>query len=59
MERQDDKQNFSRYYPKRPERRGVARRHRSSDRNETSFGGVPAGTKAVQLPDNGGELRTS
>jgi hypothetical protein len=50
---QDDKQNFSRYYPKRLNAEVLLDAIDQVTGTNTSFGGVPAGTRAVQLPDNG------
>jgi hypothetical protein len=50
---QDDKQNFSRYYPKRMNAEVLLDAIDQVTGTDTSFGGVPAGTRAVQLPDNG------
>jgi hypothetical protein len=50
---QDDKQNFSRYYPKRLNAEVLLDAIDSVTGNTTNFGGVPGGTRAVQLPDNG------
>lgn len=50
---QDDKQNFSRYYPKRLNAEVLLDAIDQVTGTTSSFGGVPAGTRAVQLPDNG------
>ncbi|MDX1947489.1 MAG: DUF1549 domain-containing protein [Pirellulaceae bacterium] len=50
---QDDKQNFSRYYPKRLNAEVLLDAIDQVTGTQTSFAGVPAGTHAVQLPDNG------
>ena len=50
---QDDKQNFSRYYPKRLNAEVLLDAIDQVTGNASTFGGVPAGTRAVQLPDNG------
>ena len=50
---QDDKQNFSRYYPKRLNAEVLLDAIDQVTGTQTSFTGVPAGTRAVQLPDNG------
>ena len=50
---QDDKQNFSRYYPKRLNAEVLLDAIDQVTGTETSFNGIPAGTRAVQLPDNG------
>ena len=49
----DDKQNFSRYYPKRLNAEVLLDSINQVTGTSTSFGGVPAGTRATQLPDNG------
>ena len=48
----DDKQNFSRYYPKRLNAEVLLDSINQVTGTTTSFSGVPAGTRAVQLPDN-------
>ena len=48
----DDKQNFSRYYPKRLNAEVLLDSIDAVARASTNFGGVPRGTRAVQLPDN-------
>ena len=50
---QDDKQNFSRYYPKRLNAEVLLDAIDQVTGTQTSFDGMPAGTRAVQLPDNG------
>jgi hypothetical protein len=50
---QDDKQNFSRYYPKRLNAEVLLDAIDQVTGSQTNFGGVPQGTRAVQLPDNG------
>ncbi len=50
---QDDKQNFSRYYPKRLNAEVLLDAIDQVTGSQTSFGPIPAGTRAVQLPDNG------
>lgn len=50
---QDDKQNFSRYYPKRLNAEVLLDAIDQVTGTQTSFGPIPAGTRAVQLPDNG------
>ncbi|MEX2173511.1 MAG: DUF1549 domain-containing protein [Pirellulaceae bacterium] len=50
---QDDKQNFSRYYPKRLNAEVLLDAIDQVTGTQTSFGGIPSGTRAVQLPDNG------
>ena len=47
-----DKQNFSRYYPKRMTAEVLLDSIDRVTEQATRFGGVPAGTRAVQLPDN-------
>tara|TARA_Y100001934_G_C12382689_1_gene793443 strand:+ start:5266 stop:7767 length:2502 start_codon:yes stop_codon:yes gene_type:complete len=49
----DDKQNFSRYYPKRLNAEVLLDSIDQVTGTSTSFSGVPVGTRAVQLPDNG------
>ncbi|MBL9082337.1 MAG: DUF1549 domain-containing protein [Planctomycetales bacterium] len=48
-----DKQNFSRYYPKRLNAEVLLDALDSVAASNTSFAGLPAGTRAVQIPDNG------
>jgi hypothetical protein len=50
---QDDKQNFSRFYPRRLNAEVLLDAIDQVTGTGTSFGGVPQGTRAVQLPDNG------
>lgn len=50
---QDDKQNFSRYYPKRLNAEVLLDSINFVTKTTTDFGGVPVGTRATQLPDNG------
>jgi len=50
---QDDKQNFSRYYPKRLNAEVLLDAIDQVTGTQTTFNGVPAGTRAVQLPDTG------
>ena len=50
---QDDKQNFSRYYPKRLNAEVLLDAIDQVTATTTSFSGVPVGTRAVELPDNG------
>jgi hypothetical protein len=50
---QDDKQNFSRYYPKRLNAEVLLDAIDQVTGTQTTFSGVPAGTRAVQLPDTG------
>jgi len=47
-----DKQNFSRYYPKRLTAEALFDAVNDVTRSESKFDGLPAGTRAVQLPDN-------
>ena len=47
-----DKQYFSRYYPKRLTAEVLLDAVDEATRSETTFEGLPAGTRAVQLPDN-------
>ncbi len=49
----DDKQNFSRYYPKRLNAEVLLDAIDQVTGTSSNFGQVPAGTRAVQLPDNG------
>ena len=49
----DDKQNFSRYYPKRLNAEVLLDSIDQVTGTTTSFAGVPVGTRATQLPDNG------
>ena len=49
----DDKQNFSRYYPKRLNAEVLLDAIDQVTGTSTSFGAIPAGTRAIQLPDNG------
>ncbi len=49
----DDKQNFSRYYPKRLNAEVLLDSINQVTDTTTNFGGVPVGTRATQLPDNG------
>jgi hypothetical protein len=49
----DDKQNFSRYYPKRLPAEVLLDAVDEVTASGTRFSGVPAGTRAVQLPDSG------
>ncbi len=48
-----DKQNFSRYYPKRLNAEVLLDALDVVAASNTSFAGLPAGTRAVQIPDNG------
>ncbi len=47
-----DKQNFSRYYPKRLTAEVLLDSVNAVAKAESKFDGLPAGTQAVQLPDN-------
>ncbi len=47
-----DKQNYSRYYPKRLSAEVLMDAVNQVTKAETSWSGLPAGTRAVQLPDN-------
>jgi hypothetical protein len=47
-----DKQNFSRYYPKRLTAEVLFDAVNQVTRCESKFDGLPPGTRAVQLPDN-------
>jgi hypothetical protein len=49
----NDKQNFSRYYPKRLPAEVLLDAIDAVTASTTSFGGVPADVRAVQLPDSG------
>jgi hypothetical protein len=49
-----DKQNYSRYYPKRLNAEVLLDAIDAVTNSTTGFGGLPAGTKAVQLPDSAG-----
>ncbi|HEX7378038.1 MAG TPA: DUF1549 domain-containing protein [Pirellulales bacterium] len=49
----NDKQNFSRYYPKRLTAEVLLDAIDSVTSSATSFSGLPAGTHAIELPDNG------
>jgi len=48
----DDKQNFSRYFPKRLQAEVLLDLIDQLTESSTSFAGMPANTKAVQLPDD-------
>lgn len=50
---QNDKQNFSRYYPKRLNAEVLLDSIDQVTSNTSGFNGLPSGTRAVQLPDNG------
>ncbi|MBI4662837.1 MAG: DUF1549 domain-containing protein [Verrucomicrobia bacterium] len=49
---QVDKQNFSRFYPKRLTAEVLLDAVNEMTQSENRFDGLPAGTRAVQLPDN-------
>ncbi len=49
----NDKQNYSRYYPKRLPAEVLLDAIDQVTESKTGFGGVPQSTRAVQLPDNG------
>ena len=49
---QDDKQNFSRFYPRRLNAEVLLDSIDKLTEMPTSFGGIAKGTRAVQLPDN-------
>ncbi len=49
----NDKQNFSRFYPRRFPAEVLNDAVNSVAISTTNFGGIPQGTTAVQLPDNG------
>jgi Protein of unknown function (DUF1549)/Protein of unknown function (DUF1553)/Bacterial Ig-like domain (group 2) len=50
---QDDKQNFSRFYPRRLNAEVLLDAIDQVTGTTTNFNGVPVGTRATQLPDNG------
>ena len=50
---QKDKQNFSRFYPKRLDAEILLDAIDTVTGVQTTFSGMPKGTKAIQLPDNG------
>lgn len=50
---QNDKQNFSRYYPQRLNAEVLLDAIDQVTGSPTNFGGLPNGTRAVELPDNG------
>lgn len=50
---QNDKQNFSRYYPKRLNAEVLLDSIDQLTGTQSSFSGLPRGTRAVELPDNG------
>lgn len=47
-----DKQNFSRYYPKRLTAEVLLDSVNAVTKSESKFDGLPVGTRALQLPDN-------
>lgn len=47
-----DKQNFSRYYPKRLTAEVLLDAVNQVTKAQSQFAGLPAGTRAIQLPDN-------
>ncbi|MBI2948339.1 MAG: DUF1553 domain-containing protein [Verrucomicrobia bacterium] len=47
-----DKQNFSRYYPKRLTAEVLLDAVNQMTQSENRFDGLPVGTRAIQLPDN-------
>ncbi len=49
-----DKQNYSRYYPKRLNAEVLLDSINQVTKSSTNFSGLPAGTRAVQLPDSEG-----
>jgi hypothetical protein len=49
----DDKQNFSRFYPRRLNAEVLLDAIDQVTGSPTNFGPIPLGTRAVQLPDNG------
>ncbi|MEX0818008.1 MAG: DUF1549 domain-containing protein [Pirellulaceae bacterium] len=49
----DDKQNFSRYYPKRLNAEVLLDAINQVTGTTTGFAGTPTGTRAVELPDSG------
>src|SRR5262249_37878728 len=50
---QDDKQNFSRYYPKRLNAEALLDAIAQVTGTQPTFTGIPAGTRPVQLPASG------
>lgn len=48
-----DKQNYSRFYPRRLQAEVLLDAINQVTNSTTSFGGLPPGTRAVQLPDEG------
>ncbi len=50
---QNDKQNFSRYYPKRLNAEVLLDAIDQLTGTQSKFSGLPVGTRATQLPDNG------
>ncbi len=49
----DDRQNFARFYPRRLPAEVLLDAVDNATASPTRFGGVPLGTRAVQLPDTG------
>ncbi len=49
----NDKQNFSRYFPRRLAAESLLDAIDVATGTQTKFGGLPLGTKAIQLPDSG------
>ncbi|HKP38739.1 MAG TPA: DUF1553 domain-containing protein, partial [Pyrinomonadaceae bacterium] len=47
-----DKQNFSRYYPRRLTAEALLDAVNAVTKSENKFDGLPRGTRAIQLPDN-------
>ncbi len=50
----DDKQNFSRFYPRRLNAEVLLDAIDEVTGKQSSFSGLPTGTRAVQIPDHGG-----
>ena len=50
---QQDKQNFSRFYPRRLDAEVLLDAIDQLTGQPTQYAGMPAGTRAIQLPDNG------
>jgi hypothetical protein len=48
-----DKQNYSRYYPRRLTAEALLDAVNAVTKSENKFDGLPPGTRALQLPDNG------
>ncbi|MDZ4779293.1 MAG: DUF1549 and DUF1553 domain-containing protein [Planctomycetia bacterium] len=49
----NDKQNYSRYYPRRLAAESLLDAIDLATGTQTKFGGLPLGTQAIQLPDSG------